>query len=292
MADRSASGAYSGGEDAASDTTAEVDEESREHEAGALRALRARWRTASLASGWRFPSDWALPEVDTVCATVMREGVTDRALSGLGRARAASGAGLEETLADLAALHAVLDTDRSPGGFADPDIDATPARFVRVTAVAWADVALDQLAHTEVTDSLTGLPTAAYLRTRLAEVYGRAARDGRSVPEDHVLLTVSVDLTDVTGWPRLTGMILIADVLRSVFDAGESIAVLGPSTIAVLADRSTGPADRAVAVRREANQRFLADPELSGLAGARIRVSRLCSTYADTCALLQELSQG
>src|SRR5690606_5572136 len=38
------------------------------------RVLRARWRTASLAAGWRFPSDWGLPEVDAVCAAVLTEG--------------------------------------------------------------------------------------------------------------------------------------------------------------------------------------------------------------------------
>ncbi|NBH05920.1 GGDEF domain-containing protein, partial [Amycolatopsis sp. SID8362] len=44
-----------------------------------LRALRARWRTASLAAGWRFPSDWALPEVDAVCAAVMAKGRAEAA---------------------------------------------------------------------------------------------------------------------------------------------------------------------------------------------------------------------
>src|SRR2546423_5146856 len=36
-----------------------------------LRVLRARWRTASLANGWRFPSDWPVPEVDAVCASLV-----------------------------------------------------------------------------------------------------------------------------------------------------------------------------------------------------------------------------
>src|SRR4051794_37543485 len=156
----------------------------------------------------------------------------ETALAGLARARAAAGAGLAETLADLAALHAVL--DHSDDGFVAPDLDATPARLLRTTALAWADVATDQLVHTEVTDPLTGLPTAAYLRTRLAELYRAAAARERPAADDHVLLVVSLDLSAVAGFPRLTGMILVADALRTVFDSGQSVALLGPSVVAAL----------------------------------------------------------
>ena len=204
----------------------------------ALRALRAQWRSASIANGWRFPSDWALPEVDAVCAAVMTAGRVDAAetaLAGLARARAAAGAGLAETLADLAALHAVL--DHPADGFVAPDVDATPARLIRMTALAWADVATDQLVHTEVTDPLTGLPTAAYLRTRLEEIYRASEREARPAADDRILLVVSLDFSGVGGWPRLTGMILVADALRTVFDGGESVASLGPSVVAALVPR-------------------------------------------------------
>ncbi|MGH3449787.1 MAG: GGDEF domain-containing protein [Haloechinothrix sp.] len=256
------------------------------------RTLRARWRTASLASGWRFPSDWALPEVDAVCAAVIKGGVSDTALAGLGRARAAAGAGLAETLADLAALHAVLAAPDAVDGFIAPDVDATPTRLVRVAALAWADVAIDQLTSTEVTDPLTGLPTAAYLRTRLAEVYREAARSGRPAAEGSLLLTVSVDLGAVVGWPRLTAMILVADVLRAVFDGGESVAVLGPSAIAVLTGRDGGVSRRAVTVRRELNERLVVDPQLHPIGRPRIRVVRLRPTFGETCVLLSEIARA
>src|SRR5690606_1807092 len=70
--------------------------------------IRHRWRAASLTCGWRFPDDWAVPEVDLVCAAVARRGGVDDAapaLVALAHARAAAGTGLEETLGDLAALH-------------------------------------------------------------------------------------------------------------------------------------------------------------------------------------------
>lgn len=254
--------------------------------------LRARWRTASLASGWRFPSDWALPEVDSVCATVIRDGVNDKVLSGLGRARAASGAGLEETLGDLAALHAVLDAPESSDGFIAPDPYATPSRQVWVTALAWAEVALDQYTNTEVIDPLTGLPTSSYLRTRLAEVYRQADRDDRAVSDDHLLMVVGADLSGLAGWNRLTAMIVVADVLRSVFDGGESVAVLGSSAIGVLTARDEDLAHRAVAVRREMNERARIDGTLQNLGQLRIRAVRLKPTYAEACAQLSQLGRS
>jgi GGDEF domain-containing protein len=257
-----------------------------------LRALRARWRTASLAAGWRFPSDWALPEVDAVCAVVMAKGrveAAETALAGLARARAAAGAGLAETLADLAALHAVL--GHSDDGFVSPDVDATPARLLRTTALAWADVAIDQLVHTEVTDPLTGLPSAAYLRTRLAEVYRAAVARERPAAEDHVLLVVSLDLSAVAGFPRLTGMILVADAMRTVFDSGQSVALLGPSVVAALVPKDETVASHGVALRRALHERLSVDAQLADVGRPRVSAVRLPATHELACDLLAHLAR-
>jgi hypothetical protein len=261
-----------------------------------LRTLRAKWRTASLASGWRFPSDWGLPEVDAVCAAVLKGGkagptVPELALAGLGRARAAAGAGLSETLADLGALHAVLAQPDSPDGFVLPDIDATPARLLRLTALAWADVATDPLANTEVTDPLTGLPTAAYLRTRLAEIYRQALRDGRQAAEEHLLLVVAMDFSAAAGWSRLTGMILVAEAIRTVFDGGESFATLGPSTAAALVPRDGRIASRGVMLRRELNERLSVDTQLREAGVPHITVVRLPPVHDAACDLLARLGR-
>lgn len=284
MTDGRAADAYSGEPD---------DSSALQRQAGldqGARILRARWRAASLASGWRFPSDWALPEVDTVCAALIADGETDDALAGLGRARAAAGAGLEETLADMAALHAVLEAADGADGFVAPSIDGAPARFVRITAVAWADVAFDHMANVEVADSLTGLPTAAYLRTRLGETYRQAARSGHKVSEDHVLLVVSIDVAELSGWPRLTVMILAADVLRSVFDGGQTVSAIGPSTLAVLAGRETGVASSAVTLRRKLTEQLLIDPQLRDAVSPDIRVVRLPDDLDSACALITTLA--
>jgi GGDEF domain-containing protein len=213
-------------------------------------------------------------------------------------------------LSDLAALHAVLaglspdfggdaaewldlrvESVSEPDAFVVPDVDATPARLLRVTAVAWADAALDQLASTEVTDSLTGLPTSAYLRTRLGEVYRQAARRDRQPAEDHTLLVVSADFSSLGGWSRLSCMILIADVLRTVFDAGESAACLGPSVVAVLVARDGEIASHAVLLRRKLTERLSLDPQLHELTQPRIQLVRLPSTHDAATRLLTQLGR-
>ncbi|WP_232376533.1 GGDEF domain-containing protein [Amycolatopsis aidingensis] len=254
-----------------------------------LRALRARWRTASLAAGWHTPSDWALPEVETVCAAVLAGGAPEDALAALGRARAKAGTGLAETLVDLAALHAVLEHPDSGDGFVAPDVDATPARLLRVTAVAWADVVFEQLTAAEVTDALTGLPTAAYLRTRMAELYRQAAKDGGTPAEGFVLLVVHMDFGEAAGWSRLTGMILAADALRLCFDGGESLAAIGPSTVAALVPREEGVAARAVSLRRELTERLAIDRQLREVGRPRISAVRLPATHEAACDLLARL---
>ncbi|TNC20847.1 GGDEF domain-containing protein [Amycolatopsis alkalitolerans] len=257
-----------------------------------LRELRAKWRTASLASGWRFPSDWALPEVDAVCAAAIRGGATEVPLAGLARARAAAGAGLAEVLTDLAALHAVLSDPDAEDGFVSPDVDALPSRMLRVTALAWADVAMDQLAHLEVVDPLTGLPTAAYLRTRLDEIYREAAAGERAVGEDYTLLVVGLDLSTVAGWHRATGMILLAEALRAVLDGGETIASLGPSTLVAVLPRDGQITSRAIHLRRALHERLSVDSQLDGMAGPRIRLVRLPGTHHAACELLHRLARS
>ncbi|RSM64947.1 hypothetical protein DMH04_50220 [Kibdelosporangium aridum] len=251
----------------------------------ALRSLRARWRRASIAAGWRYPSDWALPEVDAVCASALVKADLADPLADLGRARAMSGAGLDETLTDVAALHAVLTDPRLVA--ANPD--ATPSRLLRLTALAWADVSTQEIARSEVRESLTGLSTAAYLRTRLGEIYRRAARDGR--PVGHVLLTVSIDLSAVVGWSRLMAMVLAADVLRQVFDGGESLALLGPSVAVVLTEREPELAKRSADAQLMLAERLSVDPQLHTLGPIEVRLHRLPPTHEEACELVDTLGR-
>jgi hypothetical protein len=257
-----------------------------------LRILRARWRTASIAAGWRFPSDWGVPEVDEVCLSAVRRGDLATALSGLGRARAEAGAGLDETLTDLAALHAVLTNADVRDGLIATDPNAAPTKLVRAAALAWAEASFGELRNAETTENLTNLATLAYLRTRLGEVYRQAVRLGVPAAETHALLVVTLDLSAVTGWARLMAMVLVADALREIFDGGESIALLGPSVAAVLAERDTGFGDRALSAGWLITERLAVDPQLKSTNRPVVRLERLPATQQEAKSLLQTISRA
>jgi hypothetical protein len=254
--------------------------------------LRARWRTASIAAGWRFPSDWGVPEVDAVCASAIRDADLTESLSCLGRARAEAGAGLDETLTDLAALHAVLTNVEVRDGLIATDPNAAPTVLVRAAALAWADASMGELRNAETTENLTNLTTHAYLRTRLGEVYRGAARAGVSVAESHGLLVVTLDLSAVAGWSRLMAMVLVADVLREVFDGSESIAILGPSVAVVLAERDHSFGDRVLSAGWLITERLAVDPQLQSASKPTLRLERLPPTQDKARALLQETSRA
>ena len=256
-----------------------------------LRVLRARWRTASLANGWRFPSDWPVPEVDAVCASLVHRLDVCEPLASLARARAQSGAGLEETLVDLAALHAVVSDPAGRDGLISADPDATPSRLLRVAALAWVDESFGELVSEPTTDGLTGLASQAYLRVRLGEVYRQADRLGHRVPETHVLLVVTLDLTEVLGWPRLTALVLVADVLREVFNGGESSAVLGPSVAVVLAEREPSFGQRALSAGWLINERLHTDATLR-TACPDLRVIGLPDDEQAASNLISQLSRA
>lgn len=258
---------------------------------GDSRVLRARWRTVSFATGWRFPSDWGLPEVDLVCSSILKrdKGLND-ALLGLGKARAESGAGLDETIKDLAALHAVM--SGPPDGLLIADPDELPTRFLRTVALGWAEVTAGDNARRESTEPLTGLATAEYLRTRLGEVYRRGERVGRHPADDHVLLAVVLDLSSVNGFTRLMAMVVIADALRIVFDGGESVAVLGQSVAAVLAERDEGLTDRATRARFLLAERLGMDADLTRMTRPRVRTYRLPPSHSSAVELVNQLAQA
>lgn len=253
--------------------------------AAAARALRSRWRTASLASGWPYPGDWAVPEVDPVCEAVVAGTDVEDAVPRLASARARAGSGLGETLRDVAALHAVLTAVEGRDGLVIADPDALPSRLLRVTAVAWSEVLLRQLAHSEVRDGLTGLSSTAYLRARLREVYRAGAHP------QHVLVVFAPDLAGASGWSRLAAMVLLADVLRSVFDGGQTLAVLGPTIAAVLTERSSTLGEHTTLARTMVRERFAVDPQLQHLGAPAVWLETLPDRHESASRLLTGLGR-
>ncbi|GAB3548960.1 hypothetical protein J2S53_004095 [Actinopolyspora lacussalsi] len=262
--------------------------------------MRSRWRGATLASGWPFPGDWACPAVDRVCEAVISGDDPGDAVDELAAQRADSGIGLDETLLDLGVLHAVLSREDTGTALVSQECDDVPTWLLRRAALAWADVVAGRSAAREVTDALTGLSTLSYLRMRLYEVYretraagaGPATSPGR---DSYALLVVTLRLPgDDHRWARLMAVVLAADVLRDVFDAGETVSLLRDSTPVVLTRDDTWLAERCSRAETAINERVLADPELaralddSGSA-VRIRRSPLPTEYSRACELLDSL---
>jgi hypothetical protein len=241
-----------------------------------------------MAAGWAFPADWAVREVDDVCRAVLGAADTGAALYRLGGARAESGAGLAETLLDLAALHAVLAAPPGAGGMVSPDVDAVPARMLRVTALGWGEVVSAQAADCAADNPLTGLATAAYLRTRLREVYAEGRATGR---QEHVLVLAGLDLGRVGGWSRVVAMTLLADALREVFDAGQTLASIAPATACVLARRDRTLARVVTNLRLLTADRMAVDPHVAPVGPVRVRVQELPGTLAEATALITELGR-
>ncbi|GAA2816503.1 hypothetical protein [Saccharopolyspora taberi] len=256
---------------------------------GRSRALRSRWRTASLAAGWPFPSDWASAAVDRVCQAVVTGGDLTEGLGDLGAARAEAGVGLAGTLQDLAALHAAGTGHHD--GLVSPDPDAVPANMIRATALGWADVIARLTVGREVDDPLTGLTTLSYLRTRLHEVYRSARARGCSADEEFTLVTVFLDVPeDDHGYPRMMAMVLAADVLRTVFDGGETVSLVRPSAAAVLAPLDESLESRCTRVRWMIKQRIADDPGLSLNSPVRVEREPLPAEHAQACALLTSMA--
>lgn len=256
------------------------------------RALKARWRTATMAAQWRFPGDWDVAEVDTTCQALIDDADVMPALCALGRARADAGVGLDETLRDVAVLYEVFHGRDASEWVTAADPDELPSRMLRAVATGWAEVITGTLIDSNVTDGLTGLRTSAYLWTRLHELY-QAETAGGDVLARYSLITVSPQVIEnPDGWAHSTAMILAADVLRDVFSSGETLALVSPNTIAVLAVRDARlrwRVDRATAL---INRRLNADPGLIVSGEPRISLTSLPPTIEQADSLLHCRATG
>jgi GGDEF domain-containing protein len=271
---------------------------------GRAAALRERWFACSSALGWGAAVEWPDAAVDAVCAVVTarhagpaaRDRAVERALARWAGARAGAGVGLAETLTDLAALNTAVSggAGSEAPGRDDPtpsalDVSPSPGRgpdgvrLLRAVSLAWTDVACGDLAETAAVDPLSGLASVRYLRTRLAEVYRFARAHGRAAGEEHALVVLALDVRD---WRRVAPLTIAGEAAGVVFDAGESIAVVGRGTVVVLAPRG-GLAERAAVLRRLLGRRLAAAEGLVGTPS--VRIARLPATHDGACALLERL---
>ncbi|MEU5875956.1 hypothetical protein [Spirillospora sp. NPDC047279] len=242
--------------------------------------LRERWRNRSMAEGWSLPTDWWSPAVEAVVAAVRAGRGTAVACARLGQARGRAGVGIGETLDDLGALFAVLSRP-------DP-----PLSLVRCAAEGWVDSGLMALAAESCEDPLTGLMTLSYLRSRLAEIYRAANAIGGSAgltaAGSHCL--VMVDLSDGSEpWRRLARAVVVAHDLRTVFDGGETLTLVGTGRAAALVP--TGPRlEPAVASLRRLLTQTFTSADRTG-EGFLVWIERLPESLTEALDLLEVLAR-
>jgi hypothetical protein len=268
----------------------------REDRSAAHTGLRDAWRRRSLATGWLTADDWHSEAVDAVLAachdggprpggaglTAVGDGNLAVACAGLGRSRARSGAGIAETIDDLAALFAVLGSGPigARGGPTGERNDDPPLHLVCAIAEGWAEESLAQFAHGGCEDPLSGLATLPYLRTRLAEVYREAEQGGTSPADTHRLLVVGLPRRP-DPWRRMALAILVGHDLRAAFPGGETLSIAKPGpAIALVRARGDLPL-RYARLRRSFQVTF----------GTQIRMTPLPGLLTEALRLVDDLAR-
>jgi len=187
--------------------------------------VRERWRTVSAQSVWLRPADWYHPAVDAVVESILSGADPRAAAARLGSARGESGVGIAEAIDDLACLYHSLGCTEPPFG------------PIRALCEGWGAAQEAAPVHAQCIDPESGLPTVEYLRVRLAETYGVAARSGAPAGRGHGLLLVDVAVVPLDPWSRIARSAVVGQVLGLVYGDGHPIASLGDGMFATLVER-------------------------------------------------------
>ncbi|MEV0613759.1 hypothetical protein AB0I81_10590 [Nonomuraea sp. NPDC050404] len=222
----------------------------------------SRWRGRSMAAGWSVAADWWAPEVETVAEAVRDGRDLPRACWALGAARAGAGVGICEGMNDLAELFAVV----GAGG--------PPLAALRSFASGWAEQSFAPIGDLHCEDPLTGLVTAAYLRTRLAQLYRGTARG--------TCLVAAEPSAPPEELPeRLAAALNLATALRRAFPGDETLALLGPVRVGAMTRMDGRLAEKVARLR---------DSEILYGHRPRVRVRPLPRAYGQALALIRTLS--
>jgi hypothetical protein len=135
---------------------------------------------------------------------------------------AAAGRRLAEREVPLVAALDVLRTTYRAAG-AEPSFEA-----VRALCQSWTECTLTYLHASSCEDPGTGLATTPHLRTRLAELYGTAERQGWYLPDTHTLVIAE----PVAAQPCDAQLANLAGAIRTVFRDREVVARLGAVRVA------------------------------------------------------------
>ncbi|GAA2208663.1 hypothetical protein GCM10009850_041210 [Nonomuraea monospora] len=222
----------------------------------------SRWRRRSMAAGWSLAEDWWTPEVEVVVKAVCGGCDLSQACWALGSARATAGVGVSEGMNDLAALFAVT----GAGG--------PPFAALRSFAAGWAEHSFAPLGELSCEDPLTGLVTAAYLRTRLAQLY-------RGTAKGTCLVAAEPSAPPEELAERLAAALNLATALRRAFPGDETLALLGPVRVGAVTRMDDGLPGKVARLR---------DSQILYGRRPRVRVRPLPKAYGQALALIRSMS--
>jgi hypothetical protein len=135
-------------------------------------------------------------------------------------------------------LHEVLDHVERAFAGEEPSFEAT-----RAAVLAWAEWALVLHADISCEDPLTSLATSAYVRSRLAELYRGAERDGHRVADHRALVVVELPSRHRGHELEQSLRALdVAEAMRAVFAGDETVAQMSPRRFAALVGRERADA--------------------------------------------------
>lgn len=162
---------------------------------------------------------------DVLLADAVREGRPDVADVALEVGASAARLGVP--------LHEVLDHVERAFAGQEPSFEAT-----RAAVLAWAEWALVLHADVSCEDPLTSLATTAYVRSRLAEIYRGAERDGHRVADRSALVVVELPSRHSGHEIEQSLRALdVAEAMRAVFAGDETVAQMSPRRFAALVGR-------------------------------------------------------
>lgn len=183
------------------------------------------WRELTDSERRRVP-----PGFEAVAEALVSGEEPDAACDVAGRTLALDGASLGEALSRLRTTFNAL-------GGAVPSFEA-----VEALAVSWSEATLEFLQDVTCEDPLTGLASAAHLRTRLAEVCRSAEGSGSAVRRTHALVVVDAvapaGTAGIDPMARALGLAAVADILRTVLAGEETIARSGTDRVVALVRRT------------------------------------------------------
>jgi hypothetical protein len=195
-----------------------------------------------------------------------------------GRELARDGVPLEEALDGLSTTYRTV-----RGG--DPDHAVT-----RALAVAWSEAVLGYLNRLGCEDPLTGLASAAHVRSRLAELYRGQLRGRLRTSESHALVVVDVPPEPGRGPGLVVEQALragrVGTVVRTVFAGGETIGRLAGGRLVVLAE-----CDDRIGARIALLRRLVADFDGPGRP-SRVWLEPLPASDQHAASLLDGLARG